>query len=153
MMLKVELSDMSDLMRSISEYEYLPNGFTQMGDKESREVMTKFWNEKVVKREDSTWMTQEEYKYWKEINFHMIKQTWGNTSGGWQGIGGSAMTSAYTVIIENDWYGFACIYYNGKLAYICETDEKYTNYMRKNYRALPGHGDCREKLTVIYKSR
>ena len=39
MMLKVELSDMSDLMRSISEYEYLPNGFTQMGDKESREIM------------------------------------------------------------------------------------------------------------------
>ena len=153
MMLNVELSDMADLMRSISEYEYLANTFPQLTSGDDRERLVKFWNEKVVKRETSTQMTREEYNYWKEINFHMVKQTWGNTSGGWQGIGGSAMTSAYTVIIENDWYGFACIYYNGKLAYICEMDEKYTDYMSKEYRRLPGHGDCREKLTVLYKSR
>ena len=150
-MLNIELSDMSDLMKSISDYEYLANRFTMMGGVEDRESLKKFWNEKVVKRETPTHMTQEEYKYWKEINFHMIKQTWGNTSGGWQGIGGSAMTSSYTVIIENGWYGFACIFYNGELAYICEMDEKYTNYMSKEYRGLPGHGNCREKLTVLYK--
>jgi hypothetical protein len=152
-MLNIELSDMSDLMRSISEYEYLANTFPQLTSGDDRERLVKFWNEKIVKRETSTQMTQEEYRYWKEINSHMIKQTWGNTSGGWQGIGGSAMTSTYTVIIENVWYGLVCIYYNGKLAYICEMDEKYNNYMRKNYRGLPGHGDCREKLTVLYTSR
>ncbi len=153
MMLKVELSDMSDLMRSISEYQYLANTFTQLTSGDAREPLVKFWNEKVIKRDESTWMTQEEYKYWNEINFHVIKQTWGNTSGGWQGIGGSAMTSTYTVIIENGWFGFACIYYNGKLAYICEMDEKYQEFMAKSYRGLPGCSNCRERLTVLYKSR
>ena len=153
MRLRIELSDMADLMKSISEYEYLANSFTQLSSGEGRETLVKFWNEKIVKRETSTYMTEDEYRQWREINFHVVRQIWGNTSGGWQGIGGSAMTSAYTVIIENNWYGLACIYYNGKLAYICEMDEKYIDYMSKQYRGLPGHGDCREKLTVLYKSR
>jgi hypothetical protein len=153
MTLRIELEDISDITRSISDYQYLANSFTQLTSGEGREPLVKFWNEKVVKREKDTWMTHEELKFWTEINFHLIKQTWGNTSGGWQGIGGSAMTSTYTVIIENNWYGFACIYYNGKLAYICEMDEKYQEHMKNGYRSLPGCGSCREKLTVLYKSR
>ena len=154
MMLKIELSDIADITKSISEYEQLPNSFTQRGrSEEETEKLTKFWNEKIVKRDVSTWMTSEEYNYWKEINFHVIKQTWGNTSGGWQTIGGSAMMPAYTVIIENVWFGFACVYYNGKLAYICVMDEKYKEYMAKEYRGLPGCSNCTERLDVLYKSR
>jgi hypothetical protein len=63
------------------------------------------------------------------------------------------MTPAYTLIIENGWYGFACIYYSGKLAYICEMDDKYTDYKVKGYRGLPGCRDSSEKLTVLFKGR
>jgi hypothetical protein len=153
MMLKVEMSDMADLMKSITDYEYMANTFTQLTSAEEREPLQKFWNEKIVKRDKDTWMKPEEYKYWREINFHVIKQTWGNTSGGWQGIGGSAMTNRYTVIIENQWFGFSCIYYGGKLAYICEMDDKYKVYVEKGYRGLPGCSSCRKDLTVIYKSK
>jgi hypothetical protein len=153
MILKVELSDMADLMKSIADYEYLANTFTQLTSGEKREDLVKFWNEKIVKRDKDTWMKPEEYKYWREINFHVIKQTWSNTSGGWESIGGSAMTDQYTVIIENQWFGFACIYYSGKLAYICEMDDKYKAYTANSYRTLPGCYTCGKKLTVIYKGK
>jgi hypothetical protein len=151
--LKIELEDISHITGSISDYQYLPNIFTQLTSGEEREGLVKFWNEKVVKREKDTWLNRQEINFWHEINLHVVKQTWGNTSGGWQGIGGSAMTSTYTVIIENDWYDFACIYYNGKLAYVCEMDDKYKEHVTNGYRTLPGCGSCREKLTVLYKSR
>jgi hypothetical protein len=152
-MLKIDLSDIADITRSISEYEMLTNSFTQRGTKEEKELLTDFWNKKVVKRETSTWMTSHEYEQWKEINFHVVAQTWGNTSCGWQGIGGAAMTKAYTVIIENGWSGLVCVFYFGKLAYMCEMDDKYKVYVEKGFRGLPGHGDCHEKLTVLYKSK
>jgi hypothetical protein len=151
--LKIELEDISDITRSISDYQYLPNIFTQLTSGEEREELVKFWNEKVVKREKDTWLNPQEINFWYEINLHVVKQTWGNTSGGWQGMGGSAMTSTYTVIIENNWYDFACIYYSGKLAYICEMDDQYKEHVTNGYRTLPGCGECRKKLTVIYKSR
>jgi hypothetical protein len=150
-MLKIELSDMADVMKCISEYERLANSFTQRGSKEDKELMIKFWNEKVVKRETKTWITPQEFDYWKDIDFHVVKQEWGNTAGGWGGIGGASMTSQYTVIIENYWFGFVCVYYHGKLAYICEMDSKYQEYMVKGYGSLPGIEDCRKNLTVIYK--
>jgi hypothetical protein len=153
MMLKVEMSDMANVMNSISHYEGLSTYFPNLASGEEGEILTRFWNEKIVKREEKTWLTESEFRYWCDINFHVIKQTWGNTAGGWQGIGGSAMTPAYTLIIENGWYGFACIYYSGKLAYICEMDDKYTDYKVKGYRGLPGCRDSSEKLTVLFKGR
>ena len=150
-MLKIDLSEISDVMRSITDYNILFHRFTNLCRDEQKDVLVRFWNEKIVKREVSTWMAREEIILWHEIDFHVVKQEWGNTSGGWGGIGGAAMTSQYTVIIENYWFGFVCIYYQGKLAYICEMDSKYQEYMGKGYGSLPGIEDCRKKLTVIYQ--
>ena len=61
------------------------------------------------------------------------------------------MTKSYTVIIENGLSGFACIYYNGQLAYICEMDEKYQEVISKGYDRLPGCNPYQEKLTILYK--
>jgi hypothetical protein len=150
-MLKIDLSEISDVMRSITDYNILFQRFTNLCRDEQKDVLIRFWNEKIVKREVSTWMAREEIILWNEIDFHVVKQEWGNTSGGWGGIGGAAMTSQYTVIIENYWFGFVCVYYQGKLAYICEMDSKYQEYMGKGYGSLPGIEDCRKKLTIIYE--
>lgn len=150
-MVSIDIEEISNITRAISEYEYLPNTFQYLGSKEQNERLKEFWNKNIVKRETSTYLTESEYKYWKEINLHVVHQTWGNTSGGWEGIGGSAMTKTYTVVIENGWFGFACIYYGGQLAYICEMDDKYQQLISKGYSYLPGLHPYKEDLTIIYK--
>ncbi|MFW6030485.1 MAG: hypothetical protein ACOCRO_09565 [Halanaerobiales bacterium] len=50
-------------------------------------------------------------EYWikgAKLNFYYFSQTWGNTSLGWGGIAGQAMTTAQTVIFLYD--QTACIY-------------------------------------------
>ena len=148
---QIDIQEISYITSAIADYEQLPNIFQQMGNREQNKRLTEFWNEKIVKREKSTYFTENEYREWKEIELHVVPQTWGNTSGGWQGIGGAAMTKAYTVIIESLWFGFACVYYNGKLAYICEMDDKYFELIKKSYNRLPGVNPHEEKLTILYK--
>lgn len=149
----IDMEEIAHMMNSIVHYEGLPNYFTQLGIGETSEGLEKYWNTNIVKRETSTWMTQSEYEQWKEINLHLVSQMWGNTSCGWEGIGGSMMSNAYTLILENKWYDLVFIYYRGKLAYICENDDKYKSFKEKDFRGLPGYNGCLEKLTVIYRNK
>lgn len=151
MLVNIDIQELSHITLSVANYEYLPNIFQQLGSKEQNEKLKEFWNTNIVKRETSTHFTGSEYQQWKEINLHVVPQTWGNTSGGWQGIGGSAMTKRYTVIIENHFYGFSCVYYSGELAYICEIDDMYKEHMATGYRTLPGMRPYKEGLNIIYK--
>lgn len=43
-------------------------------------------------------------------------QTWGSTALGFPGIGGQAITRAYTTVVIGP-QGDACVYFNGRLAY------------------------------------
>jgi hypothetical protein len=149
---EIGMEDIANVMIAISDYESRASYFSQMGGSDDNKALNEYWNTKIVKRTEKTWMTELEFRQWKDIELHLISQTWGNTSCGWQGIGGAAMTPAYTTIIENKWYNLSFIYYSGKLAYICEVDDKYNDYKQKGYRGLPGCLGCREKLTVIFKS-
>ena len=51
-----------------------------------------------------------------DVEVFMFPQGWSSTALGFGGIGGQAMTSAYTVIVSNlkDW----AVYFNGRLAYV-----------------------------------
>lgn len=151
MLVNIDLQELSHITGAIANYEYLPNIFQHLGSKEQNEKLKDFWNKNIVRRETSTYFTQNEINQWKEINLHVIPQTWGNTSGGWEGIGGSAMTKRYTVIIENQFYGFSSIYYNGELAYICLIDDMYKEHMANGYRTMPGMRPSKESLTILYK--
>jgi hypothetical protein len=151
MLVNIDLQELSHITGAITDYEYLPNIFQQLGSHKQNEKIKEFWNKNIVKRETSTHLTGNEYRQWKEISLHVVPQTWGNTSGGWEGIGGSTMTKSYTVIIENPFFNFSCIYYNGKLAYICEMDDLYKEHMTNGYRTLPGMRPYKESLTLIYK--
>ena len=57
--------------------------------------------------------------YIEELIIHHFIQTWPSTALGFGGMGGSAMTSAYTtvVICKNN----AAIYFDGRLAYVIES--------------------------------
>lgn len=49
----------------------------------------------------------------------MFPQTWGSTALGFGGIGGQAITNAYTTIVECDHTGYRAVYFGGgKLAYL-----------------------------------
>jgi hypothetical protein len=47
----------------------------------------------------------------------MFPQTWSSTALGFGGVGGQAITSAYTVIIESEHSLGFCVYFNGRFAY------------------------------------
>ncbi len=47
----------------------------------------------------------------------MFPQAWGSTALGFGGIGGQAITTAYTIVIESDLAGQYCVYFGGNFAY------------------------------------
>lgn len=47
----------------------------------------------------------------------MFPQMWGSTALGFGGIGGQAITTAYTVVLASDIQGQYCVYFGGQLAY------------------------------------
>lgn len=53
------------------------------------------------------------------VSVVMFEQTWGSTALGFGGIGGQAITNAYTVIVEGP-QGDACVYFAGQMAYHIE---------------------------------
>lgn len=69
--------------------------------------------------------------YINEVDVTMFNQTWGSTALGYGGIGGSALTDAYTVVVE--FLGIYCVYFGGgRLAYKIDTSllskEGYKNF-------------------------
>jgi hypothetical protein len=54
--------------------------------------------------------------YTDEVNVTMFSQGWGSTALGYDGIGGQALTDAYTVVV--DFLAVYCVYFGcGRLAY------------------------------------
>jgi len=47
----------------------------------------------------------------------MFPQTWGSTSLGFEGIGGSAICTAYTTVIESSYNGEVLVYFGERFAY------------------------------------
>lgn len=51
-----------------------------------------------------------------EVEVYHFPQTWGSTALGFGGVGGQAMTSAYTTVVILDNH-YAAVYFAGRLAY------------------------------------
>ena len=47
----------------------------------------------------------------------MWDQAWGSTALGFGGIGGQAITVAYTIVLESQYGGGHCVYFGGRFAY------------------------------------
>jgi len=82
--------------------------------------------------------------------YAMFPQTWASTALGFGGIGGAAITSAYTTILESDQGGGFCVYFGGKFAYrIQQPNEKfYEDIARRNMSEVRGAGEKYERSSV-----
>ena len=139
----IGLKEIANIASVVSHYEGVINYFTQLGSGEASEKLVAYWESKNLANFDS--------RYWSDIDLHVVAQGWGNTSGGWQTIGGAAMVRRHTVIIENRWTGLSFIYYEGELAYVCEMCDIYRHdYQATGYKGLPGSRDCKKLLRVLY---
>lgn len=58
--------------------------------------------------------------------YAMFSQTWSSTALGFGGLGGQAITSAYTIVLRSDHTGHFCVYFGGRFAYsIKKCNEKF----------------------------
>lgn len=141
MLEEINLPFCADFLKSINNYQNLYYGFTQIDYKQT-DKLKEFFNRKNLKN-----ITKNN---WNNPNIYSVSQGWANTSCGWEGIGGAAMSWAYTVVIENNLAEFIAVYYKGVLAYIAEIDENLEKFKSKNYQNLPGIKSCQNLLTAIY---
>ena len=79
------------------------------------------------------------YPEFEVIN--VFSQTWGSTALGFGGIGGQAITSAYTTIIENIDLGYLAVFFGERMAYIIRhpNDEFVEDVKNRNMRSVEQH--------------
>jgi len=73
----------------------------------------------------------------------VFSQTWGSTALGFGGIGGQAMTSAYTTVIWDDYYNVWAVYFGERMAYIIKDPNnlfKENAFMSRNMESVSGRG-------------
>lgn len=143
---RIDLQTTSEIHRSIADY--MSNLYIiafQSGSQDLTDLISKNGRRHGPNME----------REWSDPDIYTIVQNWSNTSAGWEGIGGSAMTASYTTIIENTRIGFSCVYYRGQLAYIVEIDEKYQDLVTSKYgrRRMPGYKSVDNVLTVLWKKK
>ena len=140
--LEFGIDDIATFTKTISDYFKLANYFNQL-DPKQLDILNQL----------AEIVSQNDISRWRDINTHVVRQVWGNTSCGWQSIGGAVMTADYTIVIENLIYGVIFVYYGGRLAYIAKIDDNLSKYRQTNYSRLPGLGSCAKDLTLFYKAR
>jgi len=79
------------------------------------------------------------------------QQTWSDTSLGFGGIAGQAVSAAQTVVLEDEERGIAHVYHGGRYAYSCEYDESFRNALLS--QKFPGQREGKRKsgLKIVYK--
>ena len=74
----------------------------------------------------------EEYKY-PELEVEVFLQVWGSTALGFGGIGGQAMTSAYTTVVQDFHQGWYSVFFGERLAYLVfNPNDIFFDDMRKH---------------------
>ena len=88
--------------------------------------------------------TGEKYPY-AELEMYMFPQTWGSTVLGFGGIGGQAMTTAQTVVVEDYENGWYSVFFNNGLAYLLKNPNQCFFEDLKNWRmkSVREHGAYR----------
>ncbi len=78
-----------------------------------------------------------EYKY-PEMSMCMFPQVWGSTALGFGGIGGQAITAAYTTVVEDTDEGYCSVFFGNRLAYLIQnpSDKFYEDLKNHNMRPV-----------------
>lgn len=130
---------------SYHHYLQLSNYFLQLtslqGDPEGYEKRKEYYDK--------------HFRTWEKVDSHVVLQTWSNTSGGWEGIGGSTITTNPTVVFQHNFSKSLFVYYSGKLAYVTEYTERFKEYLGEitDFTKLPGYSTVSTELDLLYKAQ
>lgn len=80
-----------------------------------------------------------------EVNIVQFQQIWGSTALGFGGVGGQAMTSAYTTVVIL--YEYCAVFYAGGYAYTVENTEAFWNDVKEH--KIEGIRGSKSKYKVI----
>jgi len=89
-----------------------------------------------------------EKKMYLDFEITIFSQMWGSTALGFGGIGGQAMTAAYTTVIWDDYYNIWGVYFEERLAYIIkDPNKKFMEdvFKHRAVEGLSGRGRYMEK--------
>lgn len=139
---KFDIQELSNITQAISSYYQMASYFPTI-DNEQLGTLTPFVTADGKYKNDI--YRGAIMQNWNNIDIHIVDQMWGSTSCGWGGMGGSAMTTKFNVVIENKRNNAFFVFWDGKLAYAAEMSEKV------DYSRLPYITDCEQVLKVIYK--
>lgn len=78
------------------------------------------WEHYYKTKEDKRIKKQAKHRAYDLVVYAMFPQAWSSTALGFGGVGGQAITSAYTVIIESVHMLGYCVYFGGRFAYRIE---------------------------------
>lgn len=143
-----EIFNLSDLSEVIQAVEHHNNGALYIQDYVRNNPAFEGVHKLLCPKGyiDTNWVGD-----WCKINIHIVEQTWASTAGGWGGIGGAAMSTYRTVVIEARYT--VSVYWNGRLAYIVKRDELYKEYIKNKGYELPGMNAVSSNLLVLYKNK
>lgn len=145
----IDIQEISSITSALSHFNGLASYLPQLDSKDP--ILQKYIQDLLSEYSVKHWY-ELPFDNWNVIDFHVALQMWGSTSCGWGGMGGSAMTESYTVVIENRSLGIAAIYWNGQLAYLVQIDTKYEGYLKVRGYKMPSRSDVQSQLTLIYKT-
>lgn len=88
-------------------------------------------------------------------NIHIFQQSHSNTGGGWERANemvGHAFVGFWVIVIEYPQLNVACVYINGRAAYVCEMNEDYQGFV--NGRNMPLWNEVTEtKIKLLWYQR
>jgi len=82
-----------------------------------------------------------------EVEVYHFPQVWGSTALGFGGVGGQALTFAYTTVVVDSASDNAAVYFSGRLAYVIKHPTAYF------YEALSRHAMNEVAQAGIYRSK
>ncbi len=142
-----DIKDSADLLTVISDYFEKALSVSQL-DPSQKETLSELYERVLKTSRDGKYPDHNSYDAIRDVNIHIVAQTWGSTAGGWSGMGGSAMSTYYTFIIESKHLSAAFIYFGSRLCYICDMDDQYRAI--KEYR-MPSQSECKKQLKIFYR--
>lgn len=85
----------------------------------------------------------------KELDFDMVTfvQLWGNTTGGFEGFGGSALTEQRTYVFISKTTDECLVFFGSHFAYSCRASENFLSDVSNG--SVCGLSSCRDKYDII----
>jgi hypothetical protein len=82
------------------------------------EYQDRDWSQGFQPGVEATYITKKrKHTAYDVVVYAMFPQTWGSTALGFGGLGGQAITDAYTVVLHSHQGGGYCVYFGGRFAY------------------------------------